>query len=151
MAVDQAEEPDPHARAEVMGPLSKHGPGRRYDQAVVAGCAGRGLEILPHCPGYGVHVPLMVLREKNVPVLALLIHIPRRNIRLFMALGAGIGLAGNFDRKRVARMAGRACPETAVGIFPAHALVRPVRQIRHLISPDETTSCFIPFTSIFVP
>src|SRR5512139_3775034 len=101
MAVHETEESHPEPGSEIVGPLGRNLAVRGHDQAVVAGSAGRRLEILADLPGNGVEVPGVILGRVDVAVLALFVDVPRRHVRIEMALAAGVRLPGHLDREPV--------------------------------------------------
>jgi len=106
MGVDQPEEPHPEPCPKVMGSLNHHFSIWRGNETIVAGCAGRGLEVFSDLPRNSGEIPFLRVGEIDIPVFALMVDIPGRNIRIEMALGAGIGFSSYLDRELVSGMAG---------------------------------------------
>ncbi|MBS1126803.1 MAG: hypothetical protein H6Q93_792 [Nitrospirae bacterium] len=128
VAVNQPEQPDPQPAPEIMRPFGDHIPFGRYDKAVVAGRACRGLEVSSDDPGDVREVPVSFPDLINIAMFAFFIDIIRGNIRVEVALAAGVRFSRNLDREAVPRVAGGASAYTAVRVFPSYSLARPVRE-----------------------
>src|SRR5512136_2106088 len=69
-------------------------------------------------------------------MLTSMIDVPGGDIRLAVALGAGVWLSRDADGEPVPRVTGRAGSEAAIGIDSPHALIRPVDELRKLHVTD---------------
>ena len=97
----------------------------------MTGRASGSAKILADPPRDMVPIPIALLGAEDVAVLALLVNLPGRDIRSHVALRASIRFAGNLDREFMPRVARGAGSPATVRIHPAHALVRPIRQLGH--------------------
>ena len=139
MGVDQPKEPHPEPCAKVMGSLRHRFAIWGGDETVVAGCTGRRLEILSNLPRNRGEIPFLGFGGIDVPVFALMVNVPRRDIGFKMALRAGVRLSRNLDRELVSCMTGTTGPVAPIGVDPPSPLIGPLGEMGDL---DLAHLCF---------
>jgi hypothetical protein len=130
VSVNQAKEPPGTTIVHLMRSFNNDITGLIDDQADMAGGTGWSSDVFAYLPGDGIEVPTLAQSGKYISMFAHFVDLVSRDIRAFMAFGAGVGVPCHFDSELMTGMAGGTSTLAPIWIEASHTLIGPTRKDR---------------------